>query len=106
MATARALHPHEAVLVPPAAQVALELRVHERRERGPLLTQRLIERLEVLFHDAVEHRALGTMGQVVGAGGRADTQGTDASGDLRNSHAPNCSTRPEPTNAEARSHAT
>ena len=59
MATAGALHPHEAVLEPPAAQVALELRVHERRKRGPLLTQRLVERLEVLFHDTVEHAVLG-----------------------------------------------
>ena len=39
MATVAALHAHETVLEPPAAQVALELRVHERRERGPLLTQ-------------------------------------------------------------------
>ncbi len=62
------------VLEPTAAQVALGLRVRERRQRGALLGKRPIERLEVLLHEAVEHRILGTVTNVARAAGERDAR--------------------------------
>lgn len=54
----------------PAAEATLELRVHERRERGALPTRSLIKRLEVLFRDTVERRAPRGLQQAIPSPGK------------------------------------
>jgi len=91
VATASALHACEAVLESAAAQMPFELRMHERRQRGAPLPQRPIERLELLFHDRVEHRLLGTLANIARERREHGTPARARRGGLGNSHPSDCS---------------
>lgn len=64
VAAARADHAYKALFEPATAKVALELRAHERRQRGALLTHMCVKPRRVVLDYAVEHGVLGLVARV------------------------------------------